>query len=146
PRRAVGRAAVPCRSRRSRSSRRTVDGPGLHRHVTTPPARPRTIRIVNGPLAAPTFTQSRLVVCDVALFYAARSGGIRTYLNEKARFASQTGAFEHHLVIPGRRERHAGGRHELHSLQLAASNGYRLPLGGRALRETLRRIRPDVVI
>jgi alpha-1,6-mannosyltransferase len=85
-------------------------------------------------------------VCDVALFYAARSGGIRTYLNEKARFASQTGAFEHHLVIPGRRERHVGGRHELPSLQLAASNGYRLPLGARALLETVRRIRPDIVV
>ena len=88
----------------------------------------------------------RLVVCDVALFYAERSGGIRTYLNEKARYARNTGAFEHHLVIPGRRRLDAGGRHELPSLQLAASNGYRLPLGGRALRETLRTVRPDVVI
>lgn len=86
------------------------------------------------------------MVCDVALFYAERSGGIRTYLNEKARYALESGAFEHHLVIPGRRERHAHGRHELRSLQLAASNGYRLPLGGRTVRETLRAIRPDVVI
>ena len=59
----------------------------------------------------------RLVVCDVALFYAERSGGIRTYLNEKARYARITGAFEHHLVIPGRRRLDAGGRHELPSLQ-----------------------------
>ncbi len=96
--------------------------------------------------AARGYAGDRLVVCDVALFYAERSGGIRTYLNEKARFASQTGAFEHHLVVPGRRERHVAGRHELRSLQLAASNGYRLPLAGRALRETLRAIGPDVVI
>ena len=87
-----------------------------------------------------------LVVCDVALFYAERSGGIRTYLDEKARFAARTGAFEHHLVIPGRREQHTGGRHELRSLQLAASNGYRLPLGSGALKETLRVIGPDVVV
>jgi alpha-1,6-mannosyltransferase len=87
-----------------------------------------------------------LVVCDVALFYGERSGGIRTYLNEKTRFAETTGAFEHHLVVPGKRERHQRGRHELRSLQLAASNGYRIPLGAGALRETLRAIKPHVVI
>jgi alpha-1,6-mannosyltransferase len=101
---------------------------------------------VNGTVAAPQVAGDRFVVCDVAVFYAERSGGIRTYLNEKALFASRSGAFEHHLVIPGKRERHEHGRHELRSLQLAASNGYRVPLGGRAVRETLRAIRPDVVI
>jgi alpha-1,6-mannosyltransferase len=90
--------------------------------------------------------QRRFVVCDVALFYAERSGGIRTYLDEKAQVAAASGSFEHHLIIPGRREHHAGGRHELRSLQLATSNGYRLPLGTRTLKETLRRVGPDVVI
>lgn len=101
---------------------------------------------MNGTVAAPDVAADRFVVCDVAVFYAERSGGIRTYLNEKALFASRTGAFEHHLVVPGKHERHQRGRHELRSLQLAASNGYRVPLGGRALRETLRAVRPDVVI
>lgn len=104
-----------------------------------------TIVIVNRTVAEHT-AGGRLVICDVALFYAERSGGIRTYLNEKARFAAQTQALEHHLIVPGRCERHASGRHELRSLQLAASNGYRLPLGVGPLRETLRAIRPDVVI
>jgi alpha-1,6-mannosyltransferase len=101
---------------------------------------------VNGSVAARGIAGGRLVVCDVALFYAERSGGIRTYLNEKARFAAASGAFEHHLIVPGKRERHDGGHHELRSLQLAASNGYRLPLGARAVKETLRAIRPNVVI
>jgi alpha-1,6-mannosyltransferase len=38
------------------------------------------------------------------------------------------------------------GRHELRSLELAASNGYRIPFGARALKETLRTVRPDVVV
>ncbi|HEX4670711.1 MAG TPA: glycosyltransferase, partial [Solirubrobacteraceae bacterium] len=80
------------------------------------------------------------------MFYAERSGGIRTYLDEKVRFARQTNLFEHHLVVPGKRERHDGGRHELRSLTLAASNGYRIPLGAGAVMETLRAIRPRVVI
>jgi alpha-1,6-mannosyltransferase len=103
-------------------------------------------RQVSATSAAPILAGGRLVVCDVALFYAERSGGIRTYLDEKANFAQHSGAFEHHLVIPGKRERHEGGRHLLRSLQLAASNGYRIPLGARALKETLRAIRPHVVI
>ena len=97
-------------------------------------------------VAEPGPRSARLVVCDLALFYAERSGGIRTYLDEKVRYARQTDQFEHHLVVPGRRERHDGGRHELRSLTLAASNGYRIPLGAGAVTETLRAIRPDVVI
>ncbi len=97
-------------------------------------------------VAGPDTGCDPLVVCDIALFYAKRSGGIRTYLDEKARFAAATGAFEHHLVVPGSRERHEGNRHELRSLQAAASNGYRIPLGAGTLKETLRWVRPDVVV
>ena len=88
----------------------------------------------------------RPVVADVAMFYGERSGGIRTYLNEKARFAASASAFEHHVIVPGRVERHDGGRHEVRSLRLAASNGYRLPLGVGALKETLCSLRPDFVL
>ena len=87
-----------------------------------------------------------LRVADVALFYGGRSGGIRTYLDEKAAYAAGTGAFEHHLIVPGRQRRSAGRRHELPSVSVAGSNGYRWPLGARALAETLRRVRPDVVL
>jgi alpha-1,6-mannosyltransferase len=87
-----------------------------------------------------------LRIVDVALFYGERSGGIRTYLDAKAAHARATGAFDHHVVVPGPCERHEGGRHELPSLRLAAANGYRLPLGARALGQTLRMLRPDVVL
>jgi alpha-1,6-mannosyltransferase len=87
-----------------------------------------------------------LRVADVALFYGERSGGIRTYLDAKRAYAATSGAFEHHLIVPGRRQRHAGTHHELRSLTVAASNGYRVPLGTGALERTLRVIRPDVVL
>src|ERR1700720_3351300 len=63
-----------------------------------------------------------LRVVDVALFYGERSGGIRTYLDAKVRHLP-AGACEHHVIVPGPRERHAGGRHELPSLRMAAANG-----------------------
>ncbi|MGZ4202463.1 MAG: glycosyltransferase [Thermoleophilaceae bacterium] len=87
-----------------------------------------------------------LRVVDVALFYGERSGGIRTYLDAKAAYAAESGAFEHHAIVPGRRERHDGTRHELRALTVAASNGYRLPLGTSQLEETLRAIGPDVIL
>jgi len=90
--------------------------------------------------------QAPLRVADVALFYGERSGGIRTYLDAKAAWAQAGGLIEHHVVVPGRVERHERGRHELPSLRLAATNGYRLPLGAGALKDTLRELRPDVVV
>jgi alpha-1,6-mannosyltransferase len=86
------------------------------------------------------------VVADVAMFYGERSGGIRTYLDAKRGYAEAHGGFEHHVVVPGRREIHRGGRHEVRSLRLAASNGYRIPLGAGAVKDTLARIRPDFVV
>jgi len=81
------------------------------------------------------------------MFYGERSGGIRTYLEAKARFAARTGRFEHHLVIPGPTTVSDGsGRHEHRSVRLAASNGYRVPLGGAELQATLYALDPDVVL
>ena len=87
-----------------------------------------------------------LRVADVALFYGERSGGIRTYLDAKAEHAIRTGEIEHHVLVPGARERHEGGRHELPSLRVIAANGYRVPFGAGALKRTLRELRPDVVL
>jgi alpha-1,6-mannosyltransferase len=87
-----------------------------------------------------------LRVADVAMFYGERSGGIRTYLREKSAYAARSGALEHHVIVPGRAERHEGGWHELRALRVAASNGYRIPLGVGALKSALRAIGPDVVL
>ena len=90
----------------------------------------------------------RLQVLDIALFYGERSGGIRTYLEAKAAFARRTGLFGHHLVIPGQPLRAApdANRHEQPSVLIAASNGYRIPLGSSGLQATLRSLAPDVVL
>jgi alpha-1,6-mannosyltransferase len=87
-----------------------------------------------------------LRVADVALFYGERSGGIRTYLDAKAEHAIRTGEIDHHILVPGVKEAHDSGRHELPSLRVVAANGYRVPLGAGALKETLRALRPDVVM
>jgi alpha-1,6-mannosyltransferase len=97
------------------------------------------------PAALRAVTPPRLRVADVALFYGERSGGIRTYVDAKAAWARETGAVEHHVIVPGTGGGD-GARHELPSLRLAATNGYRVPIGVGALRATLRALRPDVVL
>jgi alpha-1,6-mannosyltransferase len=91
-----------------------------------------------------------LRIADVAIFYGERGGGIHTYLEAKAAYARRTGAFEHHLVIPGRPHQAGAAadahRHEHRSLRLAASNGYRIPLGSAGLPATLRALEPHVVL
>lgn len=87
-----------------------------------------------------------LRVVDVALWYGARSGGIRTYLDAKLAWAATEPGIEHHLVVPGPVERHEGGRHELPSFAVAPANGYRFPYGPAGLVRTLRLLRPDVVL
>src|SRR6201995_2418200 len=95
----------------------------------------------------PPATGRALCIADVTMFYGERSGGIRTYLEAKAAYAAQTGRFEHHLVIPGKATTSDGvGRHEHRSLRVAASNGYRVPLGGSQLQATLHELAPDVVL
>jgi alpha-1,6-mannosyltransferase len=97
----------------------------------------RTLRLVApGPLR----------VVDVALFYGERSGGIRTYVDAKRAVLRERADVEHHVVVPGPRERHDDGWHALPSLRIAAANGYRLPIGVRGLKATLRRLHPDVVL
>jgi len=124
-----------------------------------PPSDRSPDRIAGGARRRPG--TRRLRIADVTLFYGERSGGIRTYLEAKADFARRTGAFEHHLVIPGRSAESEPGtaaghdraltpgpthRHEQRSLRVAASNGYRVPLGGGGLQATLRALAPDVVL
>ncbi len=87
-----------------------------------------------------------LRVVDVALFYGERSGGIRTYLDAKRAVLACRRDAEHHVIVPGPRERHDGGWHELPSLRVAAANGYRVPIGVRRLKATLRCLQPDVVL
>jgi alpha-1,6-mannosyltransferase len=87
-----------------------------------------------------------LRVVDVAVWYGARSGGIRTYLDAKARVAAHGGSFEHHLIIPSAHEHHGEGRHELPGVVVSRANDYRMPLDASPVLRTLRAIGPDVVL
>jgi alpha-1,6-mannosyltransferase len=96
--------------------------------------------------AASAVAARPLRVADVAVWYGQRAGGITTYLDAKVAYAARTRAFDHHLVVPGRRDRTDGARHEVRALSLVSANGYRLPLRTSSLARTLLAIEPDVVL
>jgi alpha-1,6-mannosyltransferase len=110
------------------------------------PPRPAPAAVEARPSPLRLAPRAPLRVVDVALFYGRRSGGIRAYLDAKLEWALRVGAIEHHLVVPGERERHLGRRHELPSVRVLAANGYRLPVGTRRLKALLRDLAPDVVL
>jgi alpha-1,6-mannosyltransferase len=87
--------------------------------------------------ARPAPRRRRRVV-DVALWYGDHGGGIRTYLDAKAAYATASGDFEHHLVVPGE----LGVR----AFTLPTSNGYQVPFGFTRVEEVLRSLRPDVIV
>ena len=117
----------------------------MPRETTVLEARRRLLATRRPRPALKALPRPRLRVVDVALFCGEHGAAIRTYLDAKAAWAQATGLIEHHVIVPGPAERHEGGRHELASLRLAATNGYRLALAGSALRRTIRELRPDVV-
>ena len=78
----------------------------------------------------------RLRIVDVALFYGDRSGGIRTYLDNKRAWVAESDAYDHHVITP----------HDVPSFRFATPNGYRVPVGVGALKERLAELRPDIVL
>lgn len=43
--------------------------------------------------------------CDITMAYNAKSGGIKTYIDEKRRFLRERTDYEHLLIVPGQRDR-----------------------------------------
>ena len=86
-----------------------------------------------------------LRVADVAVWYGQKAGGITTYLDAKSEYAARTGAFEHHLIVPGDRNVRRGNRHEVRA-RVTTANGYRIPLRTSSLSHALRSAEPDVVL
>ncbi|HEY8966745.1 MAG TPA: glycosyltransferase [Candidatus Methylacidiphilales bacterium] len=88
-------------------------------------------------------------LCDVTQFYSPKSGGVRRYLMEKRRYIAERTDDEHHLIVPGEKTEYTReGR--LHTYTVAAprvdrTSRYRILLNTPAVRDYLRRARPDLI-
>lgn len=89
-----------------------------------------------------------LRILDITTFYTASSGGVRTYLDAKARFLA-AGPHSHSLIVPGpengESSLHGTRVHRLKGPPIPSTPGYRMLLSGPAIERVLLEERPDVI-
>ncbi|WP_411817639.1 glycosyltransferase [Hyphococcus sp. DH-69] len=94
-------------------------------------------------------SSAALTFCDITQSYAAKGGGVRTFLSEKRRFLLENTDANHCLIVPGAEDRvHRNGRTttiEIKSPQVPNSPNYRLLLRSRAVLRALDLARPDLI-
>ncbi len=90
-----------------------------------------------------------LGVLDVTEWYGETSGGIRTYLDEKAAFVARRPELRHVVVVPGERDaidEQDGVRHyRLRGPRIPRHRPYRFMLATRSLSRIIRHEQPDVI-
>lgn len=88
-------------------------------------------------------------LCDVTIAYNDRSGGIKTYIDEKRRFLRDHTDLEHLLIVPGPRDRiRRSGRATTVTIRaplLPGQNAYRLFLTPAKIRRVLKQEQPDAI-
>jgi len=94
-------------------------------------------------------TKRPLTVLDITKWYGERSGGVRTYLDEKQRYVVGRSDLRHVLVIPGDRdevsEQGNTRRYRIRGPRIPTQRQYRFLLAPRTLRRIIARERPDVI-
>ncbi|HEU5357972.1 MAG TPA: glycosyltransferase [Gemmatimonadales bacterium] len=92
---------------------------------------------------------AELAILDVTKYFGDTSGGIRTYLLEKARYVSARTALRQVLVLPGARRALTGidgvRCYRLRGPAIPFQHPYRFLVGPRALRRIVAHERPDLI-
>lgn len=90
-----------------------------------------------------------LTVLDVTKYFGTTSGGIRTYLLEKARYVASRPDLRSVLVVPGREDAirlgHGARTYHLRGPAIPAYPPYRFLLATRSLRRIVEHERPDLI-
>ena len=121
--------------------------PGLSLDVTAL-GNARPISLAHDPLPAPDRPTASTAVLDVTKWFGETSGGVKTYLVEKARWISRREDVRHTLVIPGAFDALAEGRGtRVYRLQgpRVPNQAYRFLLAPRTLRRIIAHERPTVI-
>jgi alpha-1,6-mannosyltransferase len=88
-------------------------------------------------------------ICDLVQSYCAVSGGVKRYIQEKMRWLEAREEFEHVLIIPGVEDAKRVERrtvvHEVESLPLIGSKGYRMLLDRKQMLKIIEEEKPDII-
>jgi len=82
---------------------------------------------------------------DTTMFYAPRSGGVRSYLEAKHSWLGRHTTHRHSLVVPGARLSADGDVYHLPAPLLPFGHGYRFPLRRSPWAACLAGLRPDLI-
>jgi alpha-1,6-mannosyltransferase len=101
------------------------------------------------PLPEPLRPKARLSVLDVTKYFGDTTGGIRTYLLEKARYVAAHPEVRHTMIVPGPRDSVAeidGVRcYRLRNVNIPTQRPYRFLLNTSLIERVLERERPDLI-
>jgi alpha-1,6-mannosyltransferase len=93
--------------------------------------------------------QAELGVLDITKWFGETSGGVRTYLLQKARYVEARPTLRHVLVIPGARDAITAGNgvrcYRLRGPRIPTQRPYRFMLATRSIRRIIEHERPDVI-
>ncbi|MCE2901597.1 MAG: glycosyltransferase [Gemmatimonadaceae bacterium] len=107
------------------------------------------VHIGEGALPPRLRPQASLGVLDITEWYGDTSGGIKTYLREKAEYVASRPWLRHILVVPGDRDhiRDAGGgrTYRLHGPPIPRQRPYRFMLATRSVSRIVQHERPDLI-
>ncbi len=116
-----------------------------------PQAIATTVRcdLARDPLPPNDRPHAALTVLDITKWFGETSGGVRTYLTEKAQYVSTRGGLRHVLVVPGPFDGHVSApgvrTYRLRGTLIPTQTAYRFLLATRSTRRVLEHERPDVI-
>ncbi len=92
---------------------------------------------------------AELGVLDITKWFGETSGGVKTYLLQKARYVEARQSLRHVLVIPGARDAITTGNgvrcYRLRGPRIPTQRPYRFMLATRSIRRIIEHERPDVI-
>jgi alpha-1,6-mannosyltransferase len=121
----------------------------VERALCPPAMASRSLDISRTPLPAPLRPDASVGVLDVTKWFGETSGGVRTYLLEKARYVSASPALRQVLVIPGATDsitEFDGVRcYRLRGPRIPFQRPYRFLLASRSIGRIIAHERPTVI-
>ncbi|MGH7585036.1 MAG: glycosyltransferase, partial [Gemmatimonadales bacterium] len=118
----------------------------------TAPTEERRLRagaVRHGDLPPPVGRDAALTVLDITKFFAAGTGGVRTWLLQKSEWLAGKPGVAHVVIVPGERDaiRDTGPSrwYALRGAEIPWSKPYRFLIAPRSIRAIIGHERPDVV-
>jgi alpha-1,6-mannosyltransferase len=100
-------------------------------------------------LPEPRRGQAELGVLDITKWFGETSGGVRTYLLQKAQYVEARPTLRHVLVIPGAKDSITTGNgvrcYRLRGPRIPTQHPYRFMLATRSIRRIVEHERPDII-